>query len=229
MAKDPAFLFYSKDFYEGTRMMLPEERACFIDLMIYQHQNGFIPDDKRRLMMYCSGIDEATLEATLEAKEQLSSSITSSITSLDNISEPDKSDSVLKEKSLQTILKEKFEDYYKKNKTESYYYQAKDAAQLKQIITKVKFSIKEKKGKKHKVENLEIIEAWDYILSKIKGSDSWVYDNLSIPTINTKFNELVSKIRSNGQSTKNQQNSGKGGKRTQEHQEPKKSFTTPND
>ena len=31
--KDPAFLFYSKDFYEGTRTMLPEERACYIDLM----------------------------------------------------------------------------------------------------------------------------------------------------------------------------------------------------
>lgn len=68
MAKDPAFLFYSKDFYEGTRMMLPEERACYIDLLIYQHQNGKIPSDLRRVLMYCSGIDKATLEATLEAK-----------------------------------------------------------------------------------------------------------------------------------------------------------------
>ncbi len=67
--KDPAFLFYSKEFYEGTRMMLPEERACYVDLMIYQHQNGgFIPDNIKRLMMYCSGVDEATLKATLEAK-----------------------------------------------------------------------------------------------------------------------------------------------------------------
>ncbi|WP_407324046.1 DUF1376 domain-containing protein [Tenacibaculum maritimum] len=72
MSKDPAFLLYSKDFYEGTRMMLPEERACYVDLMIYQHQNGgFIPNDLRRLKMYCSGIDEATLEATLEAKFKL--------------------------------------------------------------------------------------------------------------------------------------------------------------
>lgn len=68
MSKDPAFLFYSKDFYEGTRMMLPEERACYIDLMIYQHQNGIIPNDLRRIMMYCSGVDETTLKATLEAK-----------------------------------------------------------------------------------------------------------------------------------------------------------------
>jgi uncharacterized protein YdaU (DUF1376 family) len=69
--KDPAFLFYSKDFYEGTRMMLPAERACYIDLIIYQHQNGPIPDDLERLMLYCSGINEATLKATLKAKFKL--------------------------------------------------------------------------------------------------------------------------------------------------------------
>lgn len=68
MEKDPAFLFYSKDFYEGTRMMLPEERACYVDLLIYQHQNGPIPLDLKRVLMYCSGVDKATLEATLEAK-----------------------------------------------------------------------------------------------------------------------------------------------------------------
>lgn len=66
--KDPAFLFYSKEFYEGTRMMYPNERACYIDLMIYQHQNGIIPDDTNRLLMYCSGVNEATLKAVLKAK-----------------------------------------------------------------------------------------------------------------------------------------------------------------
>lgn len=65
---DPAFLFYSRDFYEGTRMMLPEERACYIDLMIYQHQHGFIPSDTRRMMLYCGGVSEAVLIAVLEAK-----------------------------------------------------------------------------------------------------------------------------------------------------------------
>lgn len=68
MSKDPAFLFYSKDFYEGTRTMLPKERACYIDLLIYQHQNGIIPNDLERIVMYCNGIDEATLKATLKAK-----------------------------------------------------------------------------------------------------------------------------------------------------------------
>lgn len=68
MSKDPAFLFYSNDFYGGTRMMLPKERACYVDLMIYQHQNEFIPKDLERVVMFCNGIDEATLIATLKAK-----------------------------------------------------------------------------------------------------------------------------------------------------------------
>lgn len=68
MSKDPAFLFYSNDFYSGTRTMLPEERACYIDLLIYQHQIGLIPLDLKRVLMYCSGISEAMLIATLEAK-----------------------------------------------------------------------------------------------------------------------------------------------------------------
>ena len=71
MAKDPAFLFYSNDFYSGTRMMLPEERACYIDLLIYQHQNGIIPNNPKRLLMFCVGVDEATLKATLETKFEL--------------------------------------------------------------------------------------------------------------------------------------------------------------
>ncbi|MDD4495039.1 MAG: DUF1376 domain-containing protein [Eubacteriales bacterium] len=71
MAKDPAFLFYSTDFYEGTRTMLPEERACYVDLMIYQHQRGPIPNDLQRVLLYCNGISEATLKATLQAKFKL--------------------------------------------------------------------------------------------------------------------------------------------------------------
>lgn len=68
MSKDPAFLFYSQDFYAGTRDMLPEERACYIDLLIYQHQRGVIPKDLKRLAMFCSGVDEGTLIGTLKAK-----------------------------------------------------------------------------------------------------------------------------------------------------------------
>ena len=49
MAKDPAFLFYSKDWLEGTAEMLPEEKGIYIDLLCYQHQRGDLPNDLKRL------------------------------------------------------------------------------------------------------------------------------------------------------------------------------------
>ena len=68
MSKDPAFLFYSRDFYEGTRNLTPEERACYIDLMIYQHQNKIIPLELKRVYMYCSGITADVVDYILTEK-----------------------------------------------------------------------------------------------------------------------------------------------------------------
>jgi uncharacterized protein YdaU (DUF1376 family) len=47
--KDPAFLFYSKDWLEGTAEMLPEEKGVYIDLLCHQHQKGSLPIDTKRL------------------------------------------------------------------------------------------------------------------------------------------------------------------------------------
>ena len=66
--KDPAFLFYSKDFYEGTRLMTPEERGCYVDLLIYQHQNGIIPEDTSKLHLYCSGCSNQMVNHVLNQK-----------------------------------------------------------------------------------------------------------------------------------------------------------------
>ena len=47
--KDPAFLFYSKDWLSGTAEMMPEEKGVFIDLMVHQHQNGSVPIELERI------------------------------------------------------------------------------------------------------------------------------------------------------------------------------------
>jgi uncharacterized phage protein (TIGR02220 family) len=47
--KDPAFLFYSKDWIEGTAEMYPAEKGIYIDLLCYQHQKGDLPNDIERL------------------------------------------------------------------------------------------------------------------------------------------------------------------------------------
>jgi len=49
MAKDPAFLFYSKDWLEGTMEMTSEEKGVYIDLLAHQHQKGDLPSDTKRL------------------------------------------------------------------------------------------------------------------------------------------------------------------------------------
>jgi len=47
MAKDPAFLFYSKDWLSGCQFMSFEERGIYITLLCAQHQNGHL--DKKRV------------------------------------------------------------------------------------------------------------------------------------------------------------------------------------
>ncbi|WP_103072261.1 DUF1376 domain-containing protein [Aquimarina sediminis] len=57
MSKDPAVLFYTKDWLEGTVDMFPEEKGVYIDLLSYQHQKGFLPQNTRRLAKI-TGISE---------------------------------------------------------------------------------------------------------------------------------------------------------------------------
>lgn len=57
--KDPAFLFYSKDWQDGTRAFFPAEKGIYIDLLAYQHQHGYVPADISRLAIICGiGVDE---------------------------------------------------------------------------------------------------------------------------------------------------------------------------
>jgi uncharacterized protein YdaU (DUF1376 family) len=49
MGKDPSFLFYSKDWIDGTAEMLPAEKGVYIDLLAYQHQRGDLPNNIDRL------------------------------------------------------------------------------------------------------------------------------------------------------------------------------------
>jgi len=49
MSKDPAFLFYSKDWLEGTAELTPSEKGVYIDLLSHQQQKGSLPADTFRL------------------------------------------------------------------------------------------------------------------------------------------------------------------------------------
>lgn len=49
MSKDPAFLFYPKDWLQGTSQMMPDEKGVYIDLLSHQHQEGDLPAETKRL------------------------------------------------------------------------------------------------------------------------------------------------------------------------------------
>lgn len=68
MSKIPDFRFYSRDWYEGTRLMTCEMRSAYMDLLCYQHQNEVVPNDAKLLMNYCTGASEEAIQAVLEAK-----------------------------------------------------------------------------------------------------------------------------------------------------------------
>lgn len=75
MSKDPAFLFYSKDWLQGTSQMMPEEKGVYIDLLAHQHQDGDLPTDIKRLSRIV-GLSEAEflpLWSTIKIKFQLTS------------------------------------------------------------------------------------------------------------------------------------------------------------
>jgi len=91
------------------------------------------------------------------------------------------------DKNLFNELKLVFIEKYRQLKSTEYYFTAKDAGQLQQIQNKLKVL------NRNNNENLR--EIWEYILDNLSG---WVLDNLSIPILNSKFNEIVAQAKNKG-------------------------------
>jgi uncharacterized protein YdaU (DUF1376 family) len=56
MSKDPAFLFYSSDFFMKTMLMTDEQVGKYIRLLCSQHQNGHLT--KEDMLKICKTYDE---------------------------------------------------------------------------------------------------------------------------------------------------------------------------
>jgi len=90
-------------------------------------------------------------------------------------------------------MKNTFLSYYKKKKDLDYYFTGKDAGCLKQLTNKLKSTLKSV-GKE-----ANLTDTFTGFLNAI--NDEWIIENLSIPIINSKYNEILSKIRK-GRGTK---------------------------
>ena len=93
-------------------------------------------------------------------------------------------------KNLNKELKEKFIEFYDAEKPAPYYWTAKDAGGLAQLINKIRATLKatdQGNGED------KIIASFSAMLQTLaKDPNAWLYKNLSIPLINSKFNEILS-------------------------------------
>lgn len=56
MAKDPAFLFYTNDFFSGTQFFSDEQVGKFLRLLMAQHQHGHLTDEQ--MIFICKSYDK---------------------------------------------------------------------------------------------------------------------------------------------------------------------------
>lgn len=61
-SKDPAFLFYSNDWLQGTAKLFPAEKGVYADLLAHHHQDGFLPTNLKRLAKMVGLSDSEFLE-----------------------------------------------------------------------------------------------------------------------------------------------------------------------
>ena len=216
MSKDPAFLFYSNDFLSGTFLMNNEQVGKYIRLLCLQHQKGNL--SKKDMINICKTYDEdifnkftidkdgnyfnIRLNEEFEKRRAYSESRSinrkgkkkkkTSKTYVKHMEDENENKDVVmnedkNEKSLHQILKEIFEEFYNKDREENYeyYWEGKDGKALSYLIPKLK---KLCKGKEDKVP-----DTFRAMLEK--NNDKWINDNLSVSIINSKFNEIVRKIK----------------------------------
>ena len=97
-----------------------------------------------------------------------------------------------------------FEQQYLQKKGEEYYYTPKDAQAIKQLLDKIKSKMPDEE--KDNEESLETnFTAFIQAILNSGKVEKWVLDNLSLPVINSKFNEIYAQLK-NG--TSRQQNNG---------------------
>lgn len=90
--------------------------------------------------------------------------------------------------SLFNESKKAFLEFYLENKGCEYYFTGADAGSLKQLLQKIGFL-------QPKADASQNLSAFCLLLDKLQNGDKWVFDNLSLKILNSKFNEIVGKLK----------------------------------
>lgn len=95
---------------------------------------------------------------------------------------------------------------YDELKHEHYYWTGKDSAHLKQLLAKIRAKMAEIPSPTPATD-ADAVANMELFCRKAAKADSWVADNLSVAIINSKFNELYTKIKNGKSATNNKPDS----------------------
>ena len=122
------------------------------------------------------------------AKGKLAECVTASVTA--SVTSSPAQDPEKNEASPTSRMREIFNEFYTQVTGESFYWSAKEMKALKDIYTKIEFSLKSK-GRGYGTE--DILLAFPRLLHCI--SDPWLIQHLSPSIISSKYNEIISSYR----------------------------------
>ena len=135
-------------------------------------------------------------EREVKVEEEITPSLNNEVSiigPLNNSEEKEKNKSSAKKRKEQISpdCKKYFLDYYLKEKGVEFYWTAAESVALNKLIQKIRSISKNK-------PDSEVLNLFYVFVDKIKASDQWVYDNLSIRIMNQKFNEIIPKMKKVG-------------------------------
>lgn len=84
-----------------------------------------------------------------------------------------------------------FESHFRETFGSDYYWTVKDAGAMSQLLRKLKF---QREQKQMDVTDESVLYALQYLLSSIR--EGWIFENFSVTNINSKFNEIISQVKS---------------------------------
>lgn len=121
-----------------------------------------------------------------------------------NTPSPPKTGGVGRKKKNESGLNSKarilFEKHYKDIFSADYYWTAKDAGNMTDLLSKLKF---QRQQKNLPLSDDDILSALQYLLGSIK--EGWIFNNFSVCVINSKFNEIVAQLRNEQNKLKKQE------------------------
>lgn len=106
---------------------------------------------------------------------------------------PEAQKSLFSSPDLYNLIKEDFKHRYTEITGMEYYFTAKDGAAIKQLIRKLIFSME---AKNTEITVSSVADAFSHLIRM--HNDTWINANFSLSIINSKYNEIITKIKSNG-------------------------------